>query len=438
MLRFATSSTDELTVADLRIALLNFVVAKQRNEGFILRFEDTDKARNIEGKEREIQEILEKFAVQADQVIHQSEQERRYQQLAVKLVETGKAFLCLCTPEDLEEERKRAAAERRPYRYSGRCISLDGEEIRRIKEDRIPFTIRIRKPLEPVVFDDLLRGEIAAEPNEVDHFVLLRSDGTPTRDFAGACDDMMEGIAMIIRDEERLSDTAKEIHVRRSLGYDTETRYLHLPDILDEEGRRITKHRTDYSVRHFLEEGFLPDALINHLLRLGNETPAEIFTLPEAVEWFDLKRLSPSPVSFDFERLRQLNQEHLRRMDDLALSRIFGFADAEIGRLAKLYLDEAATIRELDERIASIFSPKKCEGEGADAMRTLSALILEAPMFRDFDAFKAYLRERSTLGEERFTQALRLLMTGREEGPALSDIYKYIKSYITEVARCQP
>ena len=434
MLRFAPSPTEELQIGNLRVALMNYIVAKQRSEGFILRIEDSDRARNIEGKDEEIKQILEKFAIHPDQVIYQSEQLRRHQQLAVKLVEEGKAFLCICSEEDLERER--AQAEKRPGRYSGHCLSMDAAEIRRIREEKIPFTIRIRKPAEPVTFTDTIRGELSADPDEVDHFVLLRADGSPTRDFACACDDMMGGITRVIREEEHLSATFRQIHVQRSLGYDTATEYAHLPPLLNEAGKTISRHNAP-GVKRLFEEGFLPDAIINCLLLPGSETPAEIFTLPEAVEWFDLKKLSRSPVRFDPERLRHLNREHLHRMDDLALSRIFRFADADVGRLAKLYLEEAPTVKELDQKIAAIFTPKRCAGEWAEEMRRLSALILDAPYFAEFDDFKKYLAQKSGFGEKRLLKPLRLLMTGAEDGPEPGELYPFLKSYITEIARCQ-
>ena len=438
MLRFAFAPTADLSIADLRNALLNSIVARQRGEGFILRIEDGDRARSIEGKDQEAQEILKKFAIHPELVIYQSEQERRYQQLAVKLVEEKKAFLCICSREDLEKERERARAEGRPYHYSGHCAQMSVEEIRRIKEEKIPFTIRLRKPLEAITFTDLFRGEIRAEPNEVDHFVILRSDGTATDEFAGACDDMLGGVTLVIRGEERLADTPKEIHVRSSLGYDSGVEYAHLPPLLDEQGKKISGKNTTWSVKRLLEDGYLPDAIINYLLLLGNDTPAEIFTLPEAVEWVDLRKLSRSPAPFSLDELRRINREHLRRMDDVALSRIFGFADAAIGRLAKLYLEEASTIRELDSIIRTIFAPKKCQHGEDEEMKSLSALILEAPMLETFEDFKSYLMEKSGLPDEKLHKPLHRLITGAEKGPELSDIYKYIKPYITEVARCQP
>ncbi len=438
MLRYALLPRGDLSIESLRVALINSIVARQRKERFVLRIEDTDKARIIEGKDGEGRELLEKFAIHPDQTLYQSDQLGRYQHLAVHLVEEGRAFLCLCSEEELERERQRAEAENRPYRYSGRCNGMDADELRRIREEKIPFTIRIRKPADAIRFTDLLQGEIEADPGEVDHFVILRADGTPTSDFAAAVDDMTGGISLVIDEEERLRHAPRQIHIRRALGFDEAIAYAHLPPLLDPQGKRLSETGDAGSVKRLLEEGFLPDAILNYLLLLGNETPTEIFTLPEAVEWFDLQKLSRSPARFDAERLRQINREHLRRMEDRTLSRIFGFADADVGRLAKLYLEEAATINELESRIRAIFAPKNCRGDQGETMQRLSALILAAPYFDTFDEFTAYLSEKSGLKDEALSRPIRQLMTGAEKGPDLGKIYQTIKPYITEVARCQP
>jgi glutamyl-tRNA synthetase len=427
MLRFVPPSTGELTIGDLRIALLNYLASRQRGEGFLLRIDDTDPdpTNTVDGET--IKQILEKFALPPDQVTYRSSQLGRYQQLAVRLVEEGRAFLCTCgETESPDPERRHSGSGSSFPECDGHCLSMGGEEIRRIREEKIPYLIRIRKPDEPVIFRDRIRGEIRSDPDALDHFVILRADGTPTRRFACACDDMMDAVTLVIREERYLDETPREIHIRQSLGYTTETEYLHLPP---PEGKTP-------SIRELLEEGFLPDAILNSLLLADNETATEIFTLPEAVDRFDPEQLS-SPARFDRERLRRLNREHLRRMDDLTLSRIFRFADADVGRLAKLYLEEAATVNELERAIRALFSPKRCKGEGAETMRRLSRLVIDAPYFTAYSAFEEYLATHSGLTEEALRTALGLLMRGSVEGPAPEKLYPLIKSYITEIARCQ-
>jgi len=186
-------------------------------------------------------------------------------------------------------------------------------------------------------------------------------------------------------------------------------------------------------VKWLFAEGFIPDAIANYLILLGNKTPKEIFTLPEALEWFELKHISKAPAIFDIDKLRFLNRKHLEMIDDKRLSMVFGFADADIGKLAKLYLEEASTLNELETKIKAIFSPKDFDGAWGEQMRILQHIINDAPMIETFDAFQSYVMQESGLTGRDFDKALKVLLTGSEHGPALSDLYPYIKSYLLEV-----
>lgn len=434
MLRFVYSPRFDLNVADLRLALINYLLSRQREEDFLLVVDDRSEMTDREAtRAAEAKELLDKFALHSERQLYRSEARNRYQQLALHLLESGKAFLCTC---EEKSEHSEESDEEDPRRYGGRCLRLSSEELRKIRDENLPFTIRIRKPAETIVWQDLLQGEFHAAPEEVDHFVLRLSDGSPSRTFADAVDEMSNGISLVVEEERHLGEVPRQIHLRLSLGYEEEIAYAHIPPLLDETGRKFSPHGAP-SVKALLAEGFLPDALINYLLRLGNESLEGVFTLPEAVESFDLGGLSSLPVRFDLDELRTLNREHLRRMDDRTLSLIFGFADASIGRLAKLYLEEAPTIRGLEKRIRKIFSPKNCEGLQGESMRRLSEAILSAPYYPDFDAFENDLGSRTGLQGETIRSSLYRLLTGSDEGPALPELYTHIKSYITEVARCQ-
>jgi len=426
MLRFAPSPTGDMHIEELRVAIINYMTAKQRDEKFIVRIEDTDKERNIEGKDTEILQILEKFALEHDSVFHQSEHLNIHQTLAIRLIEEGKAFVCTCTPQQIEADREKSKTDH----YSGRCFDVDKEELKKLKDEKTPFVIRIKKPDHDIINHDIIQGEIITTPDEVDSFVILHEDGTPSHDFACACDDMLSGVDFIIRSEKHLPNTPKQIHIKKQLGYDEETAYAHLPLILNAEGRR----EDTLSVKWLFEQGFIPDAIANYLILLGNDTPEEIFTIPEALEWFDLNNILKSPVNFDIDKLRYINRKHLEKIDDKRLSMVFGFADEEIGRLAKLYLEESGTLNELEAKIKAIFSPKDFSGEWGEQMRIMEKIIAEAPMIETFCEFESYLRKESGLEGEAFSKALRFLLTGAENGPELSDIYPYIKSYLLEVA----
>ncbi len=377
--------------------------------------------------------ILEKFAITHDQLFYQSENLHIHQTLSIRLLEEKKAFVCTCTPEQLDLDREKAKQDNIAYRYSGRCTDMSSGDLIRLKEQNIPFVIRLKLPDHPITTHDIIKGAVEVSPSEVDNFVILRADGTPTYNFACACDDMLTGIDLIIRGEDHMSNTPKQTHIKRLLGYEAGTEYAHLPIILNTEGKKMSKRDDASSIKWLLEEGFIPDAIINYLLLLGNKTPMEIFTLPEAVTWFKLENISKSPARFDIDKLRFINREHLKHMDDIKLSKLFGFADSAIGKLAKIYLEEASTTVELQTKIKAIFLPKIPIQEWETEMKILKEIIINAPVLDDFDSFKNYLINQSGLKGKSFFKPLRLVLTGAEHGPELGDIYPCIKSYILEI-----
>jgi len=442
MLRFAPSPTGDMHIDTLRVAILNYLIAQQRNESFIVRIADTDKARNIEGMDTEIMQILEKFALTHESVFHESEHLHMHQTLAIKLLEEGKAFVCTCTEEKVETDKEAAKANNIAYTYSGACHDLGKAQHAKHKESGVPFVIRIKKPSTEIVNHDLIKGDITTLPNEVDSFIILRADSTPSQNFASACDDMLSGVTTIIRGEDHLANTAKQEHIKRELGYDQETEYAHLPNILNTAGEKMSTSDDASTVKWLFKEGFVPDAIINYLILLGNDKAKndkvgkEIFTLPEAIEGFKLENISKSTVKFDIEKLRFINAEHLKKIDDKAFSTLFGFADADIGKLAKLYLQEVSTTTEIETKIKAIFSPKDCTSECGEQMILMVARIQDAPMFNAFDDFKNDIMKTSGIKEENFLNTLRYLLTGTETGPELSDIYPLIKPYLLEIASC--
>jgi len=435
MLRFAPSPTGDMHIGNLRVAMLNYVVAQQKNEQFLVRIEDTDVKRNIEGKDTEIMMLLEKFALVHNSVFHQSEHLNLHQTLAIRLLEEGKAFVCSCSDEQLGTDRETAKANKVAYRYNERCQELDKEDYAKLKESGNPFVVRIKKPNAEIINHDVIKGDIKTAPYEVDSFVILRTDGTPTYNFACACDDMLSNISFIIRGEDHLSNTPKQIHIKNLLGYENTTQYAHLPIILNAEGKKMSKRDNASSVKWLFEQGFVPDAILNYLLLLGNsKAPQEIFTLPQAIKWFDLQSISKSAAKFDMTKLRFINREHLKMMNDKLLSTLFGFADADIGKLAKVYLEECSTINELEAKIRPIFTPKDFTGEWGEQMSIIAKIIADAPAFETFDAFIKHITNESELKEKNLFKPLRHLLTGADNGPELSEIYPFIKSYILEVA----
>ncbi|WP_456381791.1 glutamate--tRNA ligase [Hydrogenimonas sp.] len=432
MLRFASDPTKDMHIGDLRVAIFNYIVARQRGERFVVRIEDIDRTRDVEGKDREILEILHLFGLHPSDVYYQSHNLTIHQHMAIKLLEAREAFACFCTPEALEAEREAAEADGKTYRYGGTCERLTDAEV---LANENPFTVRLKKPEKAVEFDDLLQGRRSFSPDEIDSFVIMRADKSPTPDFACAVDDMIHDISLVIRDEDRIGHTPREIHIRDRLGYDKRVEYAHLPPILDETGGKISEGENAFGVKRLVERGFLPEAIANYLIRLGNETPREIFTLEEAIEWFDLKRLSETPAKFDLDELRLLNREHMRRSDPKELSRAFGFADDAVGDLVKQYLEEGSTIEELRPKIEAIFAAKPFEGEWREPMEKLRDVLKNAPLFETFDELEKHLVKETGLEGETLLQPLRLLLTGAQKGPDLSKLYPHLKSYLQEIVK---
>ncbi|WP_455756073.1 glutamate--tRNA ligase [Sulfurimonas sp.] len=409
MLRFAPSPTGDMHIGDLRVALFNYIVSKQKNEGLVVRIEDIDKQKYIDGKDKEILDILDLFEIEYSQTIYQSENIRFHSAMALQLMHEKKAFCCFCSDEWLDGKKEEAKANKKAYRYDDACANLPDELV---IDNTAPFTIRINKPT-PLADD-------------VDSFVIMKQDKTPTYNFACAVDDMLNDISIVIRDEKHKSNTPKQAHVRTALKYEKHIEYTHIPTIINDD---------KISVKWLLEEGFLPEAISNYLISIGNKTPKEIFTFKESAEWLSLENLSKSHAHFDIAVLRDINKEHLKMLDAKELSRYVGFADEDIGELAKVYLEDASTTKELRAMIEPIFAPKEIAQEFSEKVVLMQETIKKAPYFEEYDDFKNYIVKKTGLKDEDFNKPLRLLLTGAEDGPDLAKIYKFLKNYIGEIAK---
>ena len=423
MLRFAPSPTGDLHIGDLRVALFNYIVSKQRNEDLIVRIEDTEKRENIEGKDDEILGLLPLFGIEHTQTIYQSENVRYHAAMALQLIHEKKAFSCFCSPDWIGKKQKEAKENKKAYSYDDACRNLPHELV---IDNMNPFVIRLNRPDEAIVIKDAIQGEVSFEPDAVDSFMIMKQDKTPMPNFASAVDDMLSDISLVIRSQKHLSNTPRQDYVRASLGYDKKIEYAHLPIIEEDDS---------LSVKGLLEEGFLPDAISNYLISIGNTTPKEIFSTKDAIEWFSLENLSKSPAHFSIDRLKEINKEHLKDMDATELSRYVGFADANIGELAKVYLEEASTTKELKAKIEPIFASKEIPGHLTEAAKIMTETIKGAPYFEEYDDFKNYIMKESGLNDENFLNALRLLLTNASNGPDIALIYKYLKNYIGEIIK---
>ena len=433
MLRFAPSPTGDMHIGNLRVAIFNYIVSKQLKEDLIIRIEDTDKERNIEGKDKEILEILNLFSIEYKTVFYQSDNLKYHQKMALQLMTQKKAFACFCSDEKLEELREESIKKGIPFRYDGFCENLSDEAVLNVNA---PFTVRLKKPDHNIKFTDLLKGDFDYAPFDIDSFIILRQDKTPTYNYACSVDDMLMDISIVIRGEDHVSNTPKQIHIRDSLGYTKEIKYVHLPIILNAQtGKKMSKRDDASSVKWLIEQGFLPSAIANYLVLMGNKTPSEIFTLEEAIEWFKIENISKSSAKFDIDKLRFINRKHIENLDDMRLSKILGFADSDIGKLGKLFLEEASTIKEIKEKIEPIFATKTTLEGFENEFKAIKECLQKAPYFDNYEDLKNYIVDETSLKGKNLFKPLRYILTGVENGPNLSDIYPLIKNYLGDIIK---
>jgi len=433
LLRFAPSPTGDMHIGNLRVAVFNYIVSKQLKEDLIIRIEDTDKERNIEGKDKEILEILNLFSIEYKTVFYQSDNLKYHQKMALQLMTQKKAFACFCSDEKLEELREESIKKGIPFRYDGFCENLSDEAVLNVNA---PFTVRLKKPDHNIKFTDLLKGDFDYAPFDIDSFIILRQDKTPTYNYACSVDDMLMDISIVIRGEDHVSNTPKQIHIRDSLGYTKEIKYVHLPIILNAQtGKKMSKRDDASSVKWLIEQGFLPSAIANYLVLMGNKTPTEIFTLEEAIEWFKIENISKSSAKFDIDKLRFINRKHIENLDDMRLSKILGFADSDIGKLGKLFLEEASTIKEIKEKIEPIFATKTTLEGFENEFKAIKECLQKAHYFDNYEDLKNYIVNETSLKGKSLFKPLRYILTGVENGPNLSDIYPLIKNYLGDIIK---
>ncbi|EMG29624.1 glutamate--tRNA ligase [Campylobacter showae] len=431
MYRFAPSPTGDMHLGNLRVAILNYVCSLQDKSGFIIRIEDTDRERNIPGKDKEILEILELFGIKWDTLYYQSKNLKFHREFAAKLLIDKKAFSCFCTESELEAKKEAAKARGEAYRYDGTCEHLSDNEV---LNNQKPFVVRMKKPLSTMKFKDAIKGEISFEPENVDSFVIMRADFTPTYNFACAVDDMLEGVTFVIRGEDHVSNTPKQDLIREGLGYTQKINYAHLPIILNVEGKKMSKRENESSVKWLLSQGFMPEAIANYIVSLGYKAPVEIFTIEEAAQWFDISKVSASPAKFDVKQLEHINREHIKRASDERLAALIGIKP-EFAAIARFYTQESSLLTEIKAKVDAIFATKFIPDEfkaGCEAIKA-AATSLNLSEFDEFNELKKALMDVTGLKGKGFFMPLRILLTGAEHGPELSELYPLIKPYLKEI-----
>ncbi len=314
--RFAPSPTGHLHIGGARTALFNWLFARHNNGKFILRIEDTDRSRSTEEYINSIIEGMKWLRLDWDEgPFRQTDRLDIYRNYADKLLKEGKAYYCFCSPEELERKRKEAISRGETPKYDGQCRNL-----KEAVTDR-KAVIRFKMPQEgKIEVNDLIRGRVIFDNANLDDLIIFRSDGTPTYNFTVVVDDVDMKITHVIRGDDHLNNTPKQIHIYKALGYEVPF-FAHLPMILGHDKTRLSKRHGATSVLAYREMGYLPDALINYLVRLGwSHGDQEIFTREELIKYFSFENVGKSSAVFNPEKLLWLNSQYIinSRTEDLA------------------------------------------------------------------------------------------------------------------------
>ena len=339
--RFAPSPTGFVHIGSLRTALYNYLFAKKMGGKYILRIEDTDRTRLVDGAIENMLNAMKWAGVNHDEGVMldengnivqkgeygpyiQSERLDIYKKYIQELLDTGKAYYCFCTKERLDEVREKQKAAGETPRYDGHCRDLTKEEVEAKIAAGEPYVIRLKLPENHVIkFTDLVRGETEFNTNDLDDQVLIKTDGFPTYHFAVVVDDHLMKITHVIRGEEWVSSTPKHVYLYEAFGWEA-PKFVHLPNILNKEKKKLSKRQGDVAVEDFKKKGYLPEGLVNYIALVGwsPEENKEIFSMEELEQAFSIERVSKSGGVFDTEKLNWVNQHYMKDGDDDVLTKL--------------------------------------------------------------------------------------------------------------------
>ncbi len=323
--RFAPSPTGYMHIGNLRTALYEYLIAKSQGGKFVLRIEDTDRERFVDGATDIIYNTLKLSGIKHDEgpdvggpygPYVQSERKNDYLKYALELVEKGEAYYCFCTKERLDSLKSETSGHEQVAKYDRHCLSLSKEEIAQKLADGTPYVIRQKIKDGTTTFHDEVYGDITVPNADLEDQILIKSDGYPTYNFANVIDDHNMHITHVVRGDEYLSSTPKYNLLYDAFGWDIPT-YIHLPPVMKDQHSKLSKRNGDASFQDLLEKGYLPEAIINYIALLGwsPSVNCEIFTIDELVEAFDIKGLSKSPAIFDPVKLTWMNGEYIKKLD---------------------------------------------------------------------------------------------------------------------------
>ncbi len=450
--RFAPSPTGHLHIGNARTAILNWLFARHTNGTFILRIEDTDLARSADEYIDQIYEDLKWLGLHWDegpdiggphQFYRQSERLEIYQQYAQQLLAANKAYYCFCTPEELEQMRDASLARREDVQYNRKCLHLTEAERRALLAQGRKPAIRFHVPSGEIVFSDLVKGELRFEGDSLGDFVIMRSEGIPTYNFAAVVDDGLMKITHVIRGDDHVSNTPKQILLYRAFGFEL-PQFAHIPMILGPDRTRLSKRHGATSIDHYRYRGYLPEAIINFLslLSWSSVSGDEILSIQQLIDEFDFRRISKSAAVFDIEKLNWMNGYYIRQLEDDRLVSLvipyFQQANYDISdrtRLKKVVALIKDHLEQLDQAVeqAAIFYRDQVSIANSEAralvrkessqkifwsfLRELHSIAeLDADIFRNM--MKTVQKETGIMGRDLW-QPVRVALTGQLHGPEL-------------------
>lgn len=438
--RFAPSPTGYLHIGGARTALFNWLFARHHGGRYLLRIEDTDKARSTPEAIDAILDGLSWLDIAGDgEPYFQSQFEARHAEVALQLIERGAAYRCYLTPEELARRREEAQAAKKPFR-----ITSEWRDCAEAPFPDAPFVVRLKAPRDgETVIEDLVQGRVVVRNEELDDFVLLRSDGTPTYMLAVVVDDHDMGVTHVIRGDDHLNNAFRQLCIIRAMGW-PEPAYGHIPLIHGADGAKLSKRHGALGVDAYRDEmGILPEALFNYLLRLGwGHGDDEIISREQAVEWFDIDHVGKSPSRFDTKKLEHVNGHYIRHADDARLSvlvagRRGGLEAEELALLERAMPELKARAKDLNELSANadfLFAQRplvldeKAEGLlDEDARGLLARLHGALSGIGDWtqegtEAAVKALAEAEGLKLGKLAQPLRAALTGRATSPGIFDV----------------
>jgi len=440
--RFAPSPTGFLHIGGARTALFNLLFARHHGGKFLLRIEDTDRARSTEPAIAAILDGMRWLNLDWDgDEVYQFSRADRHAEVARAMLANGHAYKCFATAEELEAMRAEQKANKQPLRYDGRWRDRDESEA----PEGAPYVIRLKAPREgAVTIDDHVQGPVTVNNAELDDLVLLRSDGTPTYMLAVVVDDHDMGVTHVIRGDDHLNNAFRQLPIYRAMGWE-EPEYAHIPLIFNPDGTKMSKRKNAVAVDEYRDQlGILPEALSNYLLRLGwGHGDDEIISREQAIEWFELSGVGRSPSRFDLKKLESLNGHYIRASDD---DRLAGLVAARLGfELSESQTDllrrsmatlkpRAANLLELAEGAGFLFRTRPLElDDGAKALLEGDARALLTRLHAALDGVESWDTEAleaavRTVAEDAgvklgaAAQPLRAALTGRRTSPGIFDV----------------